>query len=150
LAGFSLGAATVLIAVGHEPGVAAAWEDSSYADLPSIIRDELTRSGFPTILEPGAVVMARIESGDDLISFSPLDGVQRLAGRPLFITHGEADDRINIKYAHELEAAVAAEGGTPRTWFVPRAGHTEAMLLQPAEYERHMAAFFRETIAAGE
>jgi uncharacterized protein len=150
LAGFSLGAATVLIAIGHEPGVAATWEDSSYADLSSIIRDELARSGYPTILEPGAIVMARVVGGDDLVSFSPLDGVNRLAGRPLFITHGEADDRINIRYAHELAAAVEAGGGIPRTWFVPGARHTEAMLLQPAEYERHLADFFRETISGGE
>jgi uncharacterized protein len=151
LAGFSLGAATVLIAIGHEPGVAATWEDSSYADLSSIISDELTRRGYPTILEPGAIVMARVVAGDDLISFSPLDGVKRLAGRPLFITHGEADDRINVKYAHELAAAAAGEGGgTPGTWYVPGAGHTEAMLDQPAEYEQRIAAFFRDAIGAGE
>src|SRR4029450_678129 len=62
LLGVSLGAATTLIATGHEPGVAATWEDSSYADLPSIVRDELTRSGYPTFLDTGAALTARVVS----------------------------------------------------------------------------------------
>ncbi|HEX5014527.1 MAG TPA: alpha/beta fold hydrolase [Candidatus Limnocylindrales bacterium] len=149
LAGISLGAATVLIATGHEQGVAATWEDSSYADLPSIIRDELTRSGYPTFLDIGAVLMARIESGDDLVSYSPLDGVEHLDGRPLFITHGEEDERINVKYGHQLAGAVAADGGSAQTWFVAGSGHTQAMVDRPDEYERRLVEFFRATIGDG-
>jgi dipeptidyl aminopeptidase/acylaminoacyl peptidase len=149
LAGISLGAATALMATGHEPGVAATWEDSSYADLPSIIRDELTRSGYPTFLDVGAVLMARIQSGDDLVSYSPLDGVDQLDGRPLFITHGEDDERIKVEYGRQLADAVEADGGTPETWFVPGSGHTQAMIDQPDEYERRLVAFFRSTIGDG-
>lgn len=147
LLGVSLGAATTLIATGHEPRVAATWEDSSYADLPSIIRDELTRSGYPTFLDTGAALTARVVSGDDLTSFSPLDGVERLAGRPIFITHGEEDERINIRYGHELADAAVEAGSTPSTWFVPGSGHTKAMIDHPDEYERRLVAFFRNSLA---
>jgi dipeptidyl aminopeptidase/acylaminoacyl peptidase len=149
LVGISLGAATTLIATGHEPGVAATWEDSSYADLPSIIRDELTRSGYPTFLDVGATTAARLLSGDDLTSYSPLDGVAALDGRPIFITHGDDDERIAVRYGHELAAAAEAAGSHPETWFVPGSGHTEAMLDHPDEYERRLVDFFRHTIGGG-
>ena len=142
LLGVSLGAATVLIATGHEPRVAATWEDSSYADLPSIIRDELTREGYPTILEPGAGLTARLISGDDLTSFSPLDGVNRLAGRPIFITHGDQDQRIAVRYGHDLATAATTAGSTPQTWFVAGSGHTQAMVDHPDDYERRLIEFF--------
>lgn len=151
LVGVSLGAATVLIATGNEPRVAATWEDSSYADLPSIIRDELTRASYPTFLETGAVLAAKVLGGDDLTSFSPLDGVNRLDGRPIFITHGDLDDRIAVRYGHALVAAAEAAGSNPATWFVPGSGHTQAMVDQPAEYERRLVNFFAATLgpAAG-
>ncbi len=146
LVGVSLGAATVLIATGHEPRVAATWEDSSYADLPSIIRDELTRSSYPTFLDTGAVLAARILGGDDLTSFSPLDGVNRLDGRPIFITHGDEDERIAVRYGHDLAAAAVTAGATPQTWFVGGSGHTKAMVDHPVEYERRLVLFFQESI----
>lgn len=146
LVGISLGAATVLIATGHEPSVAATWEDSSYADLPSIIRDELAREGYPTFLDSGAVLAARILSGDDLVSGSPLDGIGRLAGRPIFITHGDLDQRVAVRYGHDLVAAAEAAGSNPATWFVAGSGHTQAMVDQPEEYERRLVDFFTATI----
>lgn len=148
LLGVSLGAATVLIATGHELRVAATWEDSSYADLPSMIRDELTRSGYPTFLESGAGLVAKVMSGDDITSYSPLDGVKQLAGRPIFITHGDHDERINVRYGHDLAAAAEAAGSRPGTWFVAGSGHTDAMVDHPAEYERRLVDFFERTIGA--
>jgi dipeptidyl aminopeptidase/acylaminoacyl peptidase len=143
--GASLGAATTLIAVGEEPRIAAVWEDSSYADFPSIVRDELTRVGYPTFLEPGAEIAARLVAGDDVTKLSPLGAVQKLAGRPIYITHGRLDDRIKIQYAEDLVAAADAAGSDPQSWFVP-SGHTQAMLDETAEYERRLAGFFEATI----
>jgi fermentation-respiration switch protein FrsA (DUF1100 family) len=146
LLGISLGAASVLIATGHEARVAATWEDSSYADLASMIRNELTRSGYPTFLENGAGLVAKVMSGDDITSYSPLDGVRQLAGRPIFITHGEEDQRIDARYGHDLVAAAVAAGSTPGTWFVAGSGHTQAMVDHPVEYERRLVDFFQGTI----
>ena len=52
IVGFSLGAATTMIAFGQEPRIAAIWADSSYGDVGTALRDELSRNGFPTILRP--------------------------------------------------------------------------------------------------
>lgn len=147
LLGISLGAATVLLAAGQEPEIAAVWEDSSYADLGAAIDAELTREGYPTILAPGGVLMARVISGDDLVSYSPLDAVTMLDGRPLFITHGTNDTRLSVAYGHRLEEAVRAEGGVVESWYVEGAEHTEAMLNDPAGYEARLVGFFGPTLA---
>jgi dipeptidyl aminopeptidase/acylaminoacyl peptidase len=147
LLGVSLGAATVLLATGQEPEVAAVWEDSSYADLSSAIDAELSRNGYPTQLAFGGVLAARLISGDDLTSYSPLDAVGMLDGRPLFITHGTADTRLSVDYGHRLEEAVRADGGSVESWYIDGAGHTESMLTDTEEYERRLVAFFEGALA---
>lgn len=146
LLGVSLGAATALIATGEEPGVAATWEDSSYADIGAAIRAELARNGYPTFLEVGGIAIARLLTGDDLASLSPLGAVHKLGGRPLFVTHGEADARLSVEYGRELIAAVEADGGSVEAWIVPGAAHTQAMFMFPDEYEARLVGFFGRTI----
>jgi dipeptidyl aminopeptidase/acylaminoacyl peptidase len=147
LVGISLGAATVLLAAGQEPGVAAVWEDSSYADLATAIDAEMTRSDYPTYLTFGGLLAARLISGDDLVSYSPLDAVHRLDGRPLFITHGTADTRLSVDYGHRLEAAVRADGGAVESWYVEGAEHTKALGTHADEYEQRLIGFFGSSLA---
>lgn len=146
LLGVSLGAATVLLAAGQEPGVAAVWEDSSYADLGSAVDAELAREGYPSFLAAGGVAAARLLSGDDLVSYSPLDAVHRLDGRPLYITHGTEDTRLSPDYGHQLEAAVRAAGGAVTSWFVVGAEHAESMITHAAEYETRLVDFFGRSL----
>ncbi len=142
LLGISLGAATVLIASGEEQRVAATWEDSSYADIGVAIRAELTRNGYPQFLEAGGLAMARMLSGDDLTTRSPLAAVGRMTGRRLFITHGADDGRLSVDYSSALIAASRAADVDMASWIVQGAAHTEAMWLEPLEYERHLTEFF--------
>jgi dipeptidyl aminopeptidase/acylaminoacyl peptidase len=146
LLGVSLGAATALIAAGEEPAVAATWEDSGYADIEVAIRAELIREHYPTFLGPGGIVMARMLSGDDLGSLSPIGAVRKIGVRPLFITHGTSDQRLSVDYAHDLEEARRAAGGSVESWIVDGAGHVRAMALHPVEYEDRLVDFFDRTI----
>ncbi len=146
LLGISLGAATVLIASGEEPRVAATWEDSSYGDIRVTIRAELERNGYPQILDIGGVTMARLLSGDDLTARSPLDAVGKMADRPLFITHGTEDDRLSVDFAYALIAAAESAGVDVESWIVPDAGHAAAMGIDPVGYEARLVAFFQGSI----
>jgi len=148
LLGFSLGAATTMIAMGREPRVAAIWADSAYGDIREAIRDELDRNGYPTILAPGGVLAARVLSGDDLDSHSPLETTTLLDGRPIALTHGLLDERIDVRYAYQLAASVAAHGQVAELWVVPDAHHTEALILHPAEYEQRLAEFFLRVLGS--
>jgi dipeptidyl aminopeptidase/acylaminoacyl peptidase len=148
LLGISLGAATVLIAAGEEPGVVATWEDSSYSDISVAIKAELRRNGYPEFLEAGGVAMAQIISGDDLHSRSPLMAVQKMVGRKLFITHGTADGRLSVQYAYDLIAAAQASRVELQSWIVPGTTHTAAIRVVREEYERRLVEFFRGALAA--
>jgi uncharacterized protein len=146
LMGFSLGAATALIATGEEARVAATWEDSGYADLGAALRAELARNAYPTWFEYAAYVVARVETGDDLTTLSPARAVTKLHGRPLFITHGTADTRLSVQYATDLANEYRAGGGTVDPWIVPGSEHVAAIVDHPAEYEQRLIAFFDRSI----
>ena len=147
LFGQSLGAATALIATGEEPRVGAVWADSSYGDLDLAIQAELTRNGYPTFVRYGGYAMAWLRSGDDLLSLSPLGAVAKLDGRPIYITHGTADTRVSPAYAADLAAVVRAHGGSVDPWMVEGAEHTQAIVLQPAEYDQRLVTFFQAALA---
>ena len=142
--GQSLGATTVMIAAGEEPRIAAVFEDSGFADIRDAVNAELTRNGFPTLLSDGALFMGRVLSGDEIGSRSPLQGVQKLDGRPLFITHGTEDTRLSVDYAGDLEAAVLAQGGNVETWILPGVEHVAAIFEATDEYERRLVGFFEQ------
>jgi dipeptidyl aminopeptidase/acylaminoacyl peptidase len=146
LLGVSLGAATVLIASGEEPRVAATWEDSSYADISVAIQAELARNGYPGFLEPAGVLMASLISGDDLHARSPLEAVRKMGGRPLYITHGTADQRLSVEYGRTLSEAAQRAGVYVTTWLVPGAGHTKAMGEAQDEYEARLVGFFSTSL----
>lgn len=146
LYGMSLGAATVLIAMGEEPQVHAVWEDSSFADIKVALQAELQRNNFPTLLSSAGVLMGRVIGGVDITAHSPLAAVQRLNGRDLYITHGTADKRLSVQYAYDLADAAEAQGWTGEPWIVEGSEHVMAMWDQTAEYGERLIAFFTESL----
>jgi len=144
--GESLGAGTTLIAFGQESRVAAAFVDSPYSDLPQIIDEELTRNNYPTILAPGAIFMARLVAGDNLVAFSPQDAINNDAGRPIFIVHGTTDDRINVRHTQQLAELASQTDANVTVWMPEGVGHVLAEFALPEEYEQRLIDFFREAL----
>lgn len=144
--GESLGAGTTLIAFGQEPRIAAAWVDSPYADLPEIINEELARNNYPTMLEPGAIIAARVVAGDNLVAFSPQDAINNDAGRPIFIVHGTNDERINVHHTQQLAALAKQTNANVTVWMPEGVGHVMAEFALPAEYEQRLVAFFKQAL----
>ncbi|HET7677980.1 MAG TPA: alpha/beta fold hydrolase [Candidatus Limnocylindrales bacterium] len=147
LLGMSLGAATVLLAAGEEPRVTAVWSDSSFGSIERAIDDEVARSRYPHLLVPAGLLAARLFGGDDLTSLSPTRAIARMADRAVYLTHGAADRRLCTCYVAELAAALRAAGGSVEPWIVPDSGHVEAIVRQPAEYERRLVGFFAAALA---
>ncbi len=148
LFGTSLGAATVLIAMGEEPKVAAVWEDSSYADINGVIDAELARNGYPAMLAGAGIFMGKVISNRDITAKSPVAELAKLNNRPLFITHGSADKRLSMQYAYDLAAAAKANGETIEPWIVEGSEHIRAMFDQTAEYEQKLVGFFKASLGA--
>ena len=78
------------------------WEDSAFGDISTAMREYLVFSGYPALLEPAAVVMARLTAGDDLTAKSPLGAIPAYAGRPLAIVHGTDDTTVLVSHAEAL------------------------------------------------
>lgn len=146
LLGNSMGAATVMDAAGMEPRVAATWEDAGFADIGLALRDELSRNGFPTFLEWGGVQAGKLISGVDLTDPSPLALAPKFAGRDVYIVHGDRDERVPVKHATILYDALKAAGARVQLWIVPRAKHSQAAAVAPAEYEARLVEFFGRTL----
>jgi dipeptidyl aminopeptidase/acylaminoacyl peptidase len=144
--GVSLGAATTLAAFAQEPRVAAAFVDSPFADLPVVIAEELARNNYPTWLAPAGILAARLTSGDDLLAHSPMDAVRQDAGRPIFVVHGDADQRVLQHHTLDLAALAGQTGANLTTWLPTGVGHVEAVLMLTDEYEQRLVQFFRDSL----
>lgn len=142
LFGFSGGAMASMIAMGEEPAVAAVWADSSDTDAAEVFRDGAVGLGLPAFVGTAPILAGRILSGEDLASKSPIAALARLGGRPIALTQGALDERLNPAYLGRLADAARAAGGNPVVWQVADARHTQAHFLHPAEYERRLAEFF--------
>jgi dipeptidyl aminopeptidase/acylaminoacyl peptidase len=147
--GMSFGAATTVIAGGEEPRVQAVWEDSAFGDISTAMREYLVSSGYPAFLEPAAVVMARLTTGDDLTAKSPLGAIPAYAGRRLAIVHGVEDATILVSHAEQLHAAAEANGvDIGDYWLVEGSGHTRSVVDQREAYEPRLIRFFTEELGA--
>jgi len=105
----SLGAGTSLMAFGQEPQVAALYVDSPFLNLPEIIKAELARNNYPTLLWTPATLMARL-SGENLLAQDPANAINNDNGRPIYVVHGTADTRVSVNQTYELES-LAKTGG---------------------------------------
>jgi dipeptidyl aminopeptidase/acylaminoacyl peptidase len=144
--GFSLGASSSMIAMAEEPQVAAVWEDSGFGALDKILQSELNRVGLPGFFASGGVLMGRVISGDNLMEFEPLEAVAELDGRPLYIVHGTADQRVAVENASDLAAVVNATGGDVTPWITVGSAHIESVFDYPDEYEERLVEFFSQSL----
>lgn len=148
LLGESNGASTVVIAAGEEPGIAATWEDSGYADTTAAIAEEVRHAGYPEILTVGGTLWALL-FGIDLDAHRPIDAIAKIGTRPLMIVHGLADTRVQphhgLDFALAREQAVGADAYVS-PWFVPHATHVQAAFVAPVEYESRVVAFFTDAL----
>lgn len=142
LFGTSLGAASVMIATGEEPRVAATWEDSGYADIQVAISDFLMANGIPAFFAPAAPLVGRLISGDNISAPSPLQEVPNLKGRPIFIAHGDADSLLPVHHAYTLIGAIPQA----ESWIAPGSAHVGAMFDYTDEYEQKLTAFFEKAL----
>ncbi len=142
LFGPSLGAATVTIAMGEEPRIAATFADSSYYSFDVASREYTESNGYPGWVVPAGIFVGRLLGESELGTRDPASEIARLAGRPFDIVHGLSDTTVLPHNAPDLAAAAYAAGTPVEPWLIPGAEHTEGMLLRPADYETRLISFF--------
>jgi len=143
LLGYSGGTGATIIAMSQEPGVAAAWLDSPYADLTTTISDRLIKDGYPTWLIPGGYLMAALR-GDNLLAYSPLTAAAQIAHsqRPVYIVHATGDPVLPVRYGETLASAIRDAGGAVQLWLPSADQHVGAMFAHTDDYAQRLAGFF--------
>jgi fermentation-respiration switch protein FrsA (DUF1100 family) len=139
LHGFSLGGATVLRAA-PESGVAAVVEESAYADLPLILRQQLPKvSGLPPFFTPGIFLMGKLFLGIDPWAVRPEEDARRLCekGIPLLIIHSKDDETVPFEHARRIKVAC------PEATFWKIRGYEHVGAYAHPEYRQRLLGFLQ-------
>ena len=137
LHGESLGAATAISALAYKPKVDFVVSDCAFADVESVIRQNLKTAHIPGFLVNLADAGIRARYGYSLRDMRPIDA---LGGNtiPIMFVHGDADTTVPPQNARELYNRTA---GARELHYVAGANHAESALVAPEEYRETVASF---------
>jgi pimeloyl-ACP methyl ester carboxylesterase len=136
--GFSMGAASTLLAAARTTDIEALVLDSVFADWESTFRGEL-RSAWHLAgpFVDYAVLLYRLLSGTDPASVKPAEAIAAVPPRPILLIAGAADDVVDPA---DGAAMATAAGPAAEYLLVPGAGHTRAYFVDPVTYTTRVRA----------
>lgn len=145
--GFSMGAASAILAAELEPRIAAVVADSPYASASELLAREAARAtplpGWLTpAFMPATELLADALYGIDVGALEPERAVASL-GYPLLVIHGDADVRIPV--GHGERVAAAAPPGT-LFWRTTGAIHADSFTTYPERYVERVASYLAERL----
>lgn len=141
--GNSMGGAVVLLHAAQNSGIKAVVADSTYASLQDVIAsgiENLTSlPAFP--FAPMIQWFAEREAGFAAAQVAPIESIDLISPRAVFLLHGSADELIPVENSQHLFDAA----GTPRElWIEPEVGHGKETFINDHadEYESRVVGFF--------
>jgi fermentation-respiration switch protein FrsA (DUF1100 family) len=130
--GQSLGGSTAIQTAAQEPLVKAVVIEAAFSGQRAMSRAVLKRSVWLWPFYP--IVPFFLSSHYDAIDAAP-----KVAPRPIFFIHGDADTVVPVSMSKALYAAAQE----PKTlWIIPGAGHLECHKVEPKTYEERIVNFF--------
>lgn len=124
LFGYSMGAATSILAGAREPAVAAVIADAPFADLKDYLMKNLSVwSDLPAFpFNQAFLIVVPPLTGLKAETVSPVQEVKNLNGRPLLLIHGEDDRDVPC----ENSVLLKKEYPPASLWLVPGAEHVKS------------------------
>lgn len=142
--GASMGGVSAIAAAAEERAIGALITDSAFASLHDVLASQFTRlTRLPTFMLAGALLAARVLTGEDLLRQPPAQNMVRLRGRPTLVIHAEHDPFVPVRHARELSQAA---GGT--MWITPGRRHLASFGVMGREYLEQVGMFFSEHLAS--
>lgn len=144
LCGVSMGAATVLMASGHDlpRNVKYALADCGYSDNPSIIKRVVRKMRLPvSIFYPIIKASAKLFGGFELESCSPIEAVKN-AKIPIIFIHGTGDNFVPCEMSHRVYEACASP--LKNLVEIEGAGHGVAYPADKEKYVKALESFICE------
>jgi uncharacterized protein len=142
--GASMGGASAIVATADEPAIGALVTDSSFACLHELLRVKFTMlTRLPNYCLSGALLAARILTGEDIVRQSPVECMKRVRGRAAMVIHSSDDPFVPVAHAHQLAAA-----GHARKWITSGARHLSSFRTVGQEYDDVVGLFFAQHLRA--
>ncbi len=140
LLGFSMGAATAILAGNREPAVDTVIADSPFADL----KQHLVSRFYPfqSLLLPELSLLTGINPEQ----VSPVKAVHNLSSRPLLLIHGDADRDISVNNSKEILNAAQTAGSKVSLWIVPGAKHLKSYSTARNAYSSKVIDFLDNSL----
>ncbi len=147
LIGWSMGAATSLMAAARLPEVDAVIADSPYSDFgPFILENARNWTHLPDF--PFTYIIYQTIPrmlGANLSEVSPLTDMATLAQKPVLLIHGTKDTAIDPHHAQDLYAAYQSHDGKQGALLLfEGAGHVKAHKVDPARYKTEVLNFLTQ------
>lgn len=141
--GFSMGAATSILAAEKEPNIRALVSDSTYADVSDLIVQEVSRTTpipnwIVPVFIPGTKAAAQILYGIKISALIPEYSARKISF-PIFFIHAADDERIPVGHS---ERVLKNSHKDSQLWVVHKVEHSDAFIGYPDTYTTKVIAYF--------
>lgn len=144
--GYSMGAATTILAAARTTQIEALVADSSFATQWSAVERAVRRTlrvplpgWFMAVLFQVTDWLLWVRAGYRFSQVEPLREIRQIAPRPLLLIHGLGDTIVDPADARRLYEAAAEP---KEVWLIPGCEHLRGYWLHPAAYVAKVIAFF--------
>lgn len=136
--GASMGGVSAIAAAVEEQAIGALITDSAFASLREVLAAQFTRlTRLPSFVLSGALLAARVLTGEDLLRHAPAHNMRRLRGRPTLVIHAEQDPFVPVQHARDLALA-----GECDAWITSGSRHLASFGATGPEYLALVGFFF--------
>jgi len=146
--GLSMGAGVALLVAAQDARIRALALDGAWPRLDGLLTGYLRQRAFPTPLARAVarltLLAAALRTQYQIHRANPLDWAERVRA-PALLIHGAADPFVS---GAEVEALAARLGGEVEVWQVVGAGHREAFVRCPDEYNGRVVGWFERHLTS--
>lgn len=143
--GVSMGGSVSILVAAREFRIQALCVDSPFLDLKKSITKQIELltplPKFPFL--PLIFLSYNLLFWTDVATVSPLNAVDKISPRPLYLLNGSEDNRMTAEGARVLYQRAREP---KKLWLVPGAGHLEGRLVAGKEYEESILHFFENSL----
>ncbi|OMF63496.1 alpha/beta hydrolase [Paenibacillus sp. FSL R5-0766] len=140
--GFSMGAATSLLATSESDDIQAVIADSPFRNAGLFLREGLPFfSGLPAFpFSYTSTWMADWVFNVDLDSVSPMDAVKKMQDKPVMLIHGTGDQQISYKNTEKIYESLK-NNPNAEVWYPQNTEHIDAINHYPTDYFQRVDRF---------
>ncbi len=139
--GESMGGATVILAAADNPDIKAVAAQSAFASMRGTIATPISRMllGISYPFTDLMMYFGERQLQVDTNDYAPVNVIDQISPRPLFLMHGGEDPTVDPTSGHQLYEAAAEP---KELWYEPELRHINFPHERPDEFGRRITAFF--------